>query len=105
MFIPEADVAFFLDPHGKGLDIWTALDLITLLEVLQGEGLLVLVALVSEPEPHTSAVLGGCPHEVTHDPWDVETLHLLWNLFGWLGDWLCMIIVWDEAYLVLVAGL
>ena len=51
LFIPVNAVAFFLNSHGEGLDVGTTLDLITRLEMFQGEGLFVLVALVTEPKP------------------------------------------------------
>ena len=81
--LPGADVATFLDHLGVFVNILASCDRIARAYVLKVKHSPVLVTTVSKSKVDTRAVLGGCPHEVTHDARYVEgqlPLRPLWHL-------------------------
>ena len=72
LLVPAANVATLLDHLRILVNVLAASNHIARAHVFQVEDPAVLVAAVSESKVNACAVLGGGPHEVTHDAWDVE---------------------------------
>ena len=72
LLVPLADVDVALEHLGELGDVAAVLDLTTVLDVLHVKHPPVLVAAVPKSKVDAGAALGGGPHEVSHDPGDVE---------------------------------
>jgi hypothetical protein len=72
LLLPEPDIIIPLEHLGVLCDIRTSFYLAAGANMLQDEEPTVLVALVAESKVNAGTVLRGGPHEVGHDPGDVE---------------------------------
>ena len=95
--VPRAYVATFLDHLGVFVNILASCDRITRAYVLKVKHPSMLVAAVSKTKVDTRAILGGGPHEVTHNARNIEgqfplrpLRHLLESSGSWLGAAACV---------------